>query len=347
MRRLLLFAVIALLAGASVANENEGAYQQKTLIYAKSDVTDWKRLDVDAARVEFQPVKEWRTVYVVGVRFYSRKYGSNYDQDRTLFNIVIQDEADKVLWQKLVPMSYLPDEPGWAKVETEPLLIKEKFYVTVFPYAGQNYGLEIGYTSNTTSSRSFIGNPAKGFKRVEEKFDWMIGVDVRNTLEPRRTISQEEISGRGFAFYDDGSVDGYATFQRGGALVGFKRGSISMIRDIYFYGKAEGRWFEMKPQFRVYLLDHDLRIITSIPVSYGILAEVPHWVVVDFPDTRIRTDFYILIEPGSRPEYSLQIGYDTSKNNAYSFYGTVGTFKNWPDEISPQNLNWMIRVKVD
>ncbi len=373
MIRAILSIAIILLVSTPLFGENE-ITNETTLSYDKGEVSGWERLEVEAARVEFSAVKSWTATYVTGLEVYLKKYGAGYNPDRTFVTFVVQNAEEKVLWQKLIPFSYLPQNEGWAEIETDVILVKDKFFVTVYPYARQDFGVELGYTEGSTSFRSYRGNPSKGFKRVEKNYDWMIRAKVRSTVQPRRTITTSEISGSDFIYYDDGSADGFATFQRGGALVGFKKDGVNIIRDIYFYGKVEGNWFEAKPKFRVYLLDNDLRIITSTIVDYSVLTEIPHWTIVDFPDTRVRGDFYVLIEPGSRPQYSLHIGYDLSRENKHSYAGTIGRLKKldvediagfgvtvfnlkgeptdsfvnrWPVEIDPKRVNWLIRVRYD
>jgi len=350
MRRKLTFSFLLLLLASIIGlAQEENAYQEKVLSYDRGEAVGWERMKDEGAKVDFVCPTELQKNYLINVLIFTRKYGTNYDPEKHFINIAVMDKDSNILGRKLVPLSHIADETGWSEIEMEPVEVKDSFSVVVYPLAQEKYGVEIAYSDRSTKFRSYKGNSSIGFKRLEGGRDWMIRVTLRNSIKPRRTVSVDQISGKGFYFYDDGSAEGFATFQRGGALVGFRRNGISMVREVYIYTKAEGDWLGRNPKFRVFLLDHDLRIITSTLVDYAILGELPEWVVVDFPDTYVKTDFYILVEPGSRPEFSMLIGYDTSGKNENSLVGTVGSFKKWPAELQSAvpNLNWMVRIKGD
>ena len=350
MRRKLAFNFLLLLFVSILAlAQEENTYQERVLSYDRGEAVGWERMKDEGAKVDFVAPTELEKKYVVNILVFTRKYGTNYDPEKGFVNVAVVDRDLKVLGRKLVPLSHFADETGWSEIEIDPVEVKDNFSVVVYPLAQEGYGVEIAYSDRSTKFKSYRGNPSVGFKRLEGGKDWMIRVTLRNSIKPRRTVSVDQISGKGFYFYDDGSAEGFATFQRGGALVGFRRDGLSMVREVYIYAKAGGDWLQRNPKFRVFLLDHDLRIITSTLVDYAILGELPEWVVVDFPDTHVKTDFYILVEPGSRPEFSMLIGYDTSKRNENSLVGTVGSFKKWPPElqsIAPK-LNWMVRLRAN
>lgn len=345
-------------------------HEERTLSYDSGKAAGFERLPGEGARVDFEPVDLWEHVYLVKVSVFARRYGSDYDPAKTLANIAATDRSGKVLAQKLLPLSYFSESGDWVDVELSPIELTGPFSAVFYPYSVEGHGVEVGYAESSGSRRSWQGNPSKGFEPVEDGRDWMIRVIVRSSLAPRRDISIAEISGPQFRYYDDGKVDGYLTSQRGGALIAFRRDSARMLKEVYFFGKVRGDWFKLKPTFRVFLLDNDLRVLTSMQRDYTILTEMPHWTVIDFPDTPITTDFYILIEPVSRPAYALDIGYDSSGENRGSFYGTVGTASDWDvvyvedgimtvrkrrtagiielaqKPLAHENLNWMIRVEV-
>jgi hypothetical protein len=342
--RFALVCILALLAVAVPALAQD--YQEKVLSYDGGEATGYKQLYTEAARVDFQPVKDWKATYLTGVEIYARRYGSGADPKKSYTNVAVTDSEGKVLTQKLVPYASYPTEAGWVYVDLPTIKVSEVYSVVVYPYARPEFGVEIGCTEKTKVFRSFQGNPSAGFKLVEDKTDWMIRADVRSLLEPLRYIDASEISGVNYLHHDDGTADGYFTFQRGGALVGFKNMGFKTLEDVFIYGKVEGDWFATKPTFRVFLLDHDLRVISSVQRDYTVLTEIPHWTNVDFPDTKLPGDFYILVEPVSRPEYKLNIGFDTSGGNNPNYYGTVGAFWDWPLSVLREKTNWMIRAKV-
>jgi len=345
-------------------------YHEQTLSYDSGKAIGFQKLPAEGARVDFEPVASWEHVYLDRVSVFARRYGSGYDPTRAFANIALTDREGKVLVQKLLPLSYFSESGDWVDAEFSHFELTAPFSAVIYPYSQEEHGVEVGYAEDSGVRRSWQGNPSKGFVPVEDGRDWMIRVVVRNSLEPRHHIPLAEISGTGFLYYDDGKVDGYLTSQRGGVLVGFSRGSARMLKDVYFFGKVGGDWFKLKPTFRVFLLDNDLRVLTSVQRDYAILTEIPQWTSVDFPDTPVNSDFYILIEPVSRPAYELHIGYDSSGKNRASFYGTVGTINDWSevrtrdemitlsrsDVLRPpeaaltplphENLNWMVRVKV-
>jgi len=59
----------------------------------------------------------------------------------------------------------------------------------------------------------------------------------------------------------------------------------------------------------------------------------------------VPADYYALIEPISRPELSLLLGYDSSGENKGSEYGTVGAKFRWGVEAPEEKTNWMVRVR--
>jgi len=321
-------------------------YEERTLSYDSGKLAGLERLPNQGARVDFEPVGSWEHVYLAKASVFARRYGGGDDAAKTFANIAVTDREVTVLEQRLLPLSHFSESGGWVDVEMSPLELTEPFSAVIYPYSLEDRGIEVGYAEASGARRSWQGNPSMGFKPMADGRDWMVRVVVRNSLEPRHVIPLAEISGDGFRYYDDGQVDGYLTSQRGGALVGFERGSARMLKEVCFFGKVGGDWFKLKPTFRVFLLDNDLRVLTSVQREYSILTEMPHWTVVDFPDTPITTDFYILIEPVSRPEYALNIGYDSSGANRSSFYGTVGSIKDWKFEVNRDRFNWMIRVEV-
>ncbi len=336
--------IASLLALASPVRADE--YQERVLSYDSGEVTDFERLYVEAAKVDFAGVKDWDATYLMGVSIFGRRYGGGSDPAKSYTNVAITDAEGKVLAQKLIPYSQYASEEGWVYVELPSVKIDEPISVVVYPYAREEFGVEIGYTEKSRFFRSYQGNPSSGFTPVEGKFDWMIRITVRNKLEPLVFIDATEISGINYLHYDDGTADGFFTFQRGGAMVGFKNQGYKTLEDVFVYGRVEGDWFTGKPTFRVFLLDHDLRVITSAQCEYSILTEIPHWSNVDFPDTDLPGDFYILLEPVSRPEASLYLGFDTSGGGYPNYYGTVGAFWDWPLSVLQEKTNWMIRVKV-
>lgn len=341
------FAVVCILILAAFAfHAYAQSYQEKLLAYDTGEAAGYKQLYTEAARVDFQPVKGWQATYLTGVEIYARRYGGGSDPKKSYTNVAVTDSEGKVLTQKLVPYASYPAEAAWVRVDLPTVKVTDVISVVVYPYARPEFGVEIGYTEKTKIFRSFQGNPSVGFSLVEDKTDWMIRAQVRNLLEPVHYIDATEISGVNYLHYDDGTAEGFFTFQRGGALVGFRNMGFKTLDDVFIYGSVEGDWFATKPTFRVFLLDHDLRVISSVQRDYTILTEIPHWTNVDFPDTKLPGDFYILVEPVSRPEYKLNIGFDTSGGNNPNYFGTVGAFMDWPLPVLREKVNWMIRAKV-
>jgi hypothetical protein len=346
MRNTILAFIMFLAVLMLVSAVADDSYQERVLSWDTGTATAYSQLFAEAAQVEFSPIKEWDSTYINAVSVYGRRYGTGSDPAKSYANVAVTDKDGKVLAQKLVPYSKFPVEPGWVQVELPTLRVTEVFRVVIYPYARPDFGVEIGYTEKTKSFHSFQGNPSTGFKQVEGKFDWMLRVNVRNKLEPLVFIDASQISGINYLHYDDGSCEGFYTFQRGGAIVGFKNKGFKKLNDVFIYGHVEGDWFSGKPTFRVFLLDHDLRMITSVQRDYSVFTELPHWTNVDFPDVDLPGDFYILIDPASRPEASLNIGFDTSGGKFPNYYGTVGAIYKWPLPVLQDNVNWMIRVKV-
>ena len=66
---------------------------------------------------------------------------------------------------------------------------------------------------------------------------------------------------------------------------------------------------------------------------------------IELPDIVLPRTFYVVVEPVSRPQTQLLIGYDTSSANKASYFGSAGALHKWSIAAPEENTNWMIRVE--
>ena len=180
--------------------------------------------------------------------------------------------------------------------------------------------------------------------RVDAR-EWLIRIKIRPTPSTEEEVPQTELTAPNVAFFDDGSAEGFVTTQKYGTMVHFTGTQKHKVNRIYLYAKAEGDWFRTERSATVYLLDAKLAIIFRAQLAYKRFTSEPSWNYLDVPDAPVPGDYYVLVEPISRPELSLLIGYDSSGENKGSEYGTVGAKFRWGVEAPEEKTNWMIRVR--
>jgi hypothetical protein len=175
----------------------------------------------------------------------------------------------------------------------------------------------------------------------------MIRALISPTIAPPETVTAEELSGANIAAHDDGTAEGFFTSQRYGPLVRLTAAPGSHVNRVYVLAYLEGDWFETEREASVYLMDDELRILQRKKLAYGKYATEPAWNYVDFDDIPVTTEFYVLVEPVSRPAVKMHIGADTSSENQGSLWGTAGTILAWDSEAPEESTNWMIRVRFN
>jgi hypothetical protein len=113
---------------------------------------------------------------VTAVRLFCSRYGPPQPPEEDL-HIYILDRNQKVI--RDVPVPYAKIERGdmrWYTFEVPPTLVPERFYVAAAFNAHQTKGVYLGMDDSVKESHSYAGLPESGFKKLDEKADWMIRV---------------------------------------------------------------------------------------------------------------------------------------------------------------------------
>ncbi len=68
----------------------------------------------------------------------------------------------------------------WHALSFDAVDVPDEFHIAVFFNANQTKGVFFGKDAEVAESHSFVGTPEKGFKPVDEKFDWMIRAHTKS-----------------------------------------------------------------------------------------------------------------------------------------------------------------------
>lgn len=325
--------------------------------------------------VYFTAPDDWEDTLCSAVRFYGRRFG---DVTGIYGTVVIYAPQEgmasfrgapndcwlQVLARNQFPLQDVPEEAGWVDVKVDPVKVVGEFAVVVYTYTTADHGVEIG-VSDTTGEESHSGNfyMTKIRKKNEggpdtvettdhmewfnDQREWMIRALISPTVAPPEKVSAEELAGPQVIAYDDGEAEGFYTSQRYGPMVRFQAASGSKVNRVYVMARLAGNWFGSDRQASVYLMDKDMRILQRKTLAYKEFATEPAWSYVDFDSIPVTEEFYVLIEPVSRPDVEMDVGADTSGENQGSLWGTAGTILAWDCEAPEESTNWMIRVRME
>ncbi|MCH7471529.1 hypothetical protein IIA79_01055 [bacterium] len=326
----------------------------------RADIYD--HLEIDGHFVFFNAPEGWDKSFSQELMVYGRRYGEVGSIRATIViwgaqtkkTAQLEDAEDSLViyGRKQFPLADAPDEPAWFSIPLDVIELPEEFAVSLFTYSNEERGLEIGLSRATKEpSHSSSGKP--GLPESEEgelalRFDgreWLIRMKIRSTLIPGETIDAGDLTGSQFTFYDDGEAEGFTTVQKHGPMIHVENSRSKTVDRIYVYAKVEGDWYKTERTAGVYLLDSRFAIIARSSLSYNGYTSEPSWNYASFDDAKVPSEFYVLIEPASRPQVILLIGYDSSGINNASAFGTAGALLNWELQAPEENTNWMIRVR--
>ena len=317
--------------------------------------------------IDFDSPVDWVDTVCNRIRFYGQGYGDN---SKTLGAVVLYGPAEdqtelfqdkegrlQILTRKVFDLADVPAEGGWVEISFDPVKLPGEFAVVIYTYNSEDRGVKIGLTDPTPGAAGDSGTfvierllkdgttetTDYCYARNDDRH-WLIQAIVADTLPPVEEIATADISGSGYAYFDDGEVDGYITSQRHGPMVKFNVNGIETVDRIYVYGQLDGAWFETEKLATAYLLDSDNRIIAREVLRYDRFVNEPCWAAVDFKDIKVSGDFYVLVEPLAKLDVQLMIGYDDSGENIGSLWGTAGSIGSWDTTAPEEVTNWMIRV---
>jgi hypothetical protein len=130
-------------------------------------------------------------------------------------------------------------------------------------------------------------------------------------------------------------------------MVRFDNSSGRRIKRVYFYGYVSGEWLRSNLNVTVTVMNLEYGILKRLNVAYPKLTNVASWYFVDVPGSVRDSDFYVLIEPNSRPQAQFNLGYDSSMPNQMSLWATSGALLDWAAGVDKQSTNWMVRVEYE
>ena len=145
--------------------------------------------------------------------------------------------------------------------------------------------------------------------------------------------------------HDDGSAETYVTVQKHGSLVHFNNSKAREVKRVYLYGMCEGDWLKILHNIVVSILDNEMGVLQHMTLPFTAFSNLPSWVGVDFPETNTPAEFYILVEPNSRPMAQFMLGTDTSGANQGSSWAVIGAHLEWEGDAPADKSNFMVRVE--
>jgi hypothetical protein len=134
---------------------------------------------------------------VVAVKLFGTRYGYDTPPEED-FHIYLLDRNRKVLEDVAVPYRKITKgTPRWFTIGLPPVEVPEKFYVAVWFNAEATKGFFMGKENTDKATHSFAGLPDKGFRKVEQSFEWMIRAvvsseDGKKPSYPKVTTYPEE-----------------------------------------------------------------------------------------------------------------------------------------------------------
>jgi hypothetical protein len=339
-----------------------------------NDVADSFSHEADRAYITyFETPEDWTSSLCSAVKFYGRRYGDVSGiygtvvvyappEDMSTIYEAPEEERLQVLARKQFELTNIPADGGWLEVSVDPVKVDGEFAVVIYTYCTDDHGVELGLSAPTghdSHSGDFYMTKVRvkeedGMEEVQttdhriwrtDQREWMIRALISPTVAPPETVTPVELSGPNIAFHDDGTAEGYYTSQQYGPLVEFTAKPGNRVNRIYVMAYLEGDWFETDREASIYLMDDELRILQRKKLAYAKYATEPAWNYADFDDIPVTEQFYVLVEPVSRPAVKMFIGADTSGVNEGSLWGTAGTILAWDSEAPEESTNWMIRVR--
>jgi hypothetical protein len=357
-QRLTLLVLILTLGAAGLAHAEE-----KTLAHDDGAPSDMVSLNTDSHFIVFD-APEWKSTFAEEVRFYGQRYG---DVTGLKGTIVIwapvtappikvhikQLGALKLLYTKQFDLTQVPEQAGWVDVPIDPVALPGDFAVSLYTYSNDQRGVKLGLGGPPASrpdSYSSTRHPSPSDAQTSIKYrydgkDWMLRLKVRDSLAPPVAIDSSQISGPNFSVYDDGTAEGFYTFQKKGCLLRCSNAGPRNVDAVYVYGKLEGNWIGTTRDVSILILGADYKVLGRTKLPYNSFSNVAGWNLVSFAPVHVGPVFYVAVQPDSTPDLKFWVGYDSSSPNLASSYGTSGAELDWNLTIPKDKTNWMIRAR--
>lgn len=314
--------------------------------------------------VTFEAPRGWHLTFARELSFWGKRTGLG---QAMLGNILIwednppvedEDPKDHIPYRTVLQQNFsladVPEAGGWVKVPLQATALPRKFYVGVYCYGTTDASVLVGLGPKArTKSRSGILYPLEmgpggtGIEFRRDGREWLISLAVTDSLSAGDMVKPSDLSGPGFAAWDDGSADGFDTMQKCGAMVKFHTDAQRKVKRVWVYAKLEGEWYQTQRRAGCWIMNDRLGILNRQDLPYASFTSAADWAGVDFPSIAVSGDYYVLVEPVSRPQLGLLIGYDSSGENMGSLYGDAGAVQTWECKAPEESANWMIRVEYE
>lgn len=289
------------------------------------------------------------------------------------FHIYLLDQNQKVLEDIAVPYSKIKrmereNELHWYTLDLPAIEVPEKFFVALWFNAEATKGVYVGMKKDVQQSHSYVGLPDKGFKKVDEPYDWMIRAVVspeagKKPTYPKVTTYKEEeaadterteaqpveetekpVAGKpGELSNDSGTMAGKMSIAGGGHVVKFKvEGDSWKVTSVSLHGSRYGMPQPPKEDFNVWICDAQFKPIATFHFPYSSFKRAdPVWKSFRIRPTSVPEDFIVCF--GFNPEATkgVYVSHD-GKASETSMIGVPGA----GDPKPFAKGNWMIRCKV-
>lgn len=354
-------------SGTLTPNPASQANGQVVLSYVGDSNDDMRSFADSGHAVAFQRPAETKSIRAV--QLFAARYG--YDEPPNEdFHIYLLDQDQKVLEQISVP--YRKVEKGdlrWYTFEFPAVAVPEKFFVAVWFNAEMTKGVYVGMKKDVKETHSYIGLPDKGFRKVDESYEWMVRATVsredgEKPSHPRVTTYEEEKAADTESTealpvqeavkptthdvrelsHDSGKMADKLSMAGSAHAVKFKvDGDSNYVTSVSLHGSRYGEARPPKEKFKVWICDAQFKPIATFEFPYSSYTRSdPVWKSFRIRPTRVPEEFIVCF--GFNPERTkgVYVSYDDQANET-SLIGVPGQGEPKPFTKG----NWLIRCKVD
>ena len=326
-----------------------------------------KSLGASGHAVRFErPAKEH---FVEAVEIFASRYGRPEPPDDE-FHLYVLNGQRQVL--TCVPYPYAMIERGdmrWYTLRTPSIEVPETFYIALAFNPDQFNGVYLGFDKGFGQPHSYVGLPGDGYQPVDEKYDWMVRVQMAERPSGEKGIYRladwappvhaDPFTGCLEAKYDDGESDGKRSYGGRGPAVHVDIADFLPSLDLTFrpknlalqglriYGSRYGSGYDPETTLiAITVLDSANNVIANANVPYAHFTYKAKWVDIVFeepiplPTSGPNPDeFNIALNPEAQRTKGIYFHYDNAATTSHALVGTVeGGFEPLPE------LAWMIRA---
>ncbi len=113
---------------------------------------------------------------VMAVAIYASRYGLPQPPKED-FHVYLLDEEQNVIKDVRFPYGMISrGEMQWYTFPMPPTKVPQRFFVALSFNPHQTKGIYLGLDKNVKETHSYIGLPGSGFKKVDQRYDWMVQV---------------------------------------------------------------------------------------------------------------------------------------------------------------------------